>query len=77
MTKAEIANLIQSFLDDSCGEWEWDDFLHTKLNDPKLEEIQKHCANLPLKFPPTEREHYCGVEGLEILKKIVGDLRQG
>ena len=76
MTKTEIANLIESFLDGSCGEWDWDDFIHTKLNTPELEEIQKRCAYLPQEFPPMERGHYCGAEGFEVLKKMVNDLRR-
>ena len=76
MTKTEIADLIESFLDGSCGDWDWDDFIHTRLNDPELENIQRRCDRLPLEFPPTERGHYCGAEGVEVLKKMVEDLRR-
>ncbi len=76
MTRTEVADVIESFLDGSCGRWDWDDFLHTKLNDSELERIQIRCANLPQEFPPTEQGHYCDAEGFLVLRKMVGDLRR-
>jgi hypothetical protein len=77
MTRTEIANLIESFLDGSCGEWEWDDFIQTPLKDPEPEEFRRRCDRLPQEFPPTERGHYCGAEGFKVLKQIAADLRRG
>lgn len=76
MTKREIADLIESFLDGSCGEWDWDDFMNERLSDPELKEIQVRCASVPQEYPPTERGHYCGPEGLKVLKQMVTDLRR-
>ena len=76
MTRTEIADLIQSFLDGSCSEWDWDDFLHTPLNDPEFQAVQNQCAALPLDYPPTESGHYTNSEGTEVLKNIVSHLRR-
>jgi hypothetical protein len=76
MTKSEIADLIESFLDGSCEEWDWDDFMNERLSDPDLVRIQRRCASVPQEYPPTDRGSYCGPEGVEVLKQMADGLRQ-
>ncbi len=73
---AEIARLIDSFLDGSCGEWDWDDFISIGLKSPALEQIRRECAAMPDKYPATEKGHYCNREGKERLREIADELRR-
>ncbi len=75
MRKEEVADLIDSFLDGSCGEWDWDDFMYAKLDDPELKDVQARCAGLPEAYPPGHPGEYCGAEGLEVMRGIAARLR--
>jgi len=75
MTGKEVANLIQRFLDGTCGRWEWDDFISgARIYDARLREIQSRCGNLSIEFPSAEQDQYCNSEGLAILKGYIAEL---
>ena len=76
MTRHEVADCIESFLNATGGPWDWDDFIHATIDDPDLTAIQTRCAKLPEEFPPTEPNHYCSAEGFEVLREFVQDLRR-
>ena len=75
MNKTEIAKLIDSFLDGSCGEWDWDDFISVRLKDRELEDIRQRCAEVEDKFPPTRQYEWCSDEGERVLRGIADELR--
>ncbi len=75
MTKCEAADLIESFLNNVTGDWDWDDFISVRQSDPELETIRKRSAGLPEEFPPVEKGHYCGPQGIGVLKEFVVSLR--
>jgi len=74
VNKKELAKLIDSFLDGSAREWEWDDFISVKQVDPEIEQIRQKCIALPKEFPPTEPRTYCNIEGMNVLKSIAEKL---
>ena len=76
MTKKEIADLIEAFIDGRSGDWDWDDFISIKQSDPEIESIRSKCAKLPEKFPPTVKGHYCAPDGFIELKGMVKELRE-
>ena len=39
-TPGEVAGYIRDFLDDTGGEWDWDDFTSVELKDPALDLIR-------------------------------------
>jgi hypothetical protein len=75
LTRAEAADVIESFVEGKGGSWDWDDFISVRQSDKELEQIRAHCASLPNEFPPQQSGHYCGPQGIEVLKKYVVLLR--
>jgi hypothetical protein len=75
MTKLEVANLVESFVNGTCGPWEWDDFVSMKHEDPGIEAISLHCGRIPEQFPSSQENHYCSEEGVAALKQIALLLR--
>ncbi len=47
-TAQEVAQYLRSFLDDSSGDWDWDDFTSIPIDDPVLESIRQRAASIAL-----------------------------
>jgi hypothetical protein len=47
-TAEEVARYLRDFLEDSGGEWDWDDFTSISLADPGLESIRQRAASIAL-----------------------------
>jgi len=75
MTKTEVANLIISFLDNTCGGWDWDDFISIKLKDPELETVRQECMAVADAYPATNQSAYCNKNGIEVLRSIANKLK--
>jgi len=71
-----IATAIESFLDGTCGQGDWDDFISLPISDPKLDDIRRRCRALSAESPPKEPGHYCGRAGFEVLRRFVRELRE-
>ena len=71
---AEVARYIQDFIDQSGGEWDWDDFTSIAISDPHLDEIRLRCGTIQDEFPPTQEGEWCAPEGLAALREIVSEL---
>ncbi len=56
-----VARTIRAFLDDSGGDWDWDDFTSCSVRDPQLDNIRKRAAAVEL---PVGREERAILEGL-------------
>lgn len=63
-TAEEVARYLRGFLDDSGGEWAWDNFTSIPLADPSLESIRQRAASVEL--PVTE-------EGRRTLLALLGE----
>jgi hypothetical protein len=57
----EVAGFIRDFIEDSGGEWDWDDFISVSIKDPRLEAIRKDA---------TWVDPFTG-DGLQELKKLL------
>ena len=77
LTSAEVADIIESFIEASDGPRDWDEFISISMDDPELEAIRLHCKRLPQEYPPKHRAEYCGSEGMEVLLRYVTKLRAG
>lgn len=75
MTKTKISDLIDAFLDGTCGEWEWDDFISVRLQDHELEDVRQRCAAVANTHPPTKPRTSCSEEGIGVLRSIAKYLR--
>ena len=76
MSRGEVADTIERFVDGIYRRWEWDDFCSFPIVDSQLDAIRVRCACLPQEYPPAEKGHYCSEAGLEVLRQIVRELRQ-
>ena len=70
MTKEQIAQLIRSFVDGSCGEWAWDDFTSVRQSDNELEEVRQRILKIPDKYPSTHPNVWTNDEGIQALLEI-------
>ena len=73
-TKAEVATIIEQFLDGSGGRWDWDEFTSCRIADPELDAIRRRCGELYdySNYPG----QYCGPEGLSEMRRMVEQLRR-
>jgi hypothetical protein len=74
-TREEVAKIFEDFLSDRGGAWDWDDFISFSLDDQELEAIRIRCARLDSEFRATEKGHFCGPGGLEIIRGYIRQLR--
>lgn len=74
-TKDEVAKIIQDFLDERGGGWDWDDFISIPIEDDYLEKIRLRCADLDHEFPPSVKGHFCNDDGIEVLREYVSALK--
>lgn len=77
MTEAEVANLIRSFLDGSCGKWEWDDFVSAPKGDRQIESLRQNILNLQLAYPSDKPNQWSSKEGLEALSSLAQSISLG
>ncbi len=75
VTHEEVATTIERFLDGTCGDHDWDDFLHFSIADPYLELVRKKCDSVFLEYPATQKGHYCSDKGTEVLRQLVVEVR--
>ncbi len=76
MSKAEVAAVIEGFLDHTQGPWDWDDFLTSTLADPDIDRVRIICFDVHDLYPPGEEGGYCSEEGIKVLRNLVKELRQ-
>jgi hypothetical protein len=58
----EVAGFICDFIEDTGGEWDWDDFISVPIKDPRLEAIRAE-ASMVVDFTGS---------GFEELKRLLG-----
>ena len=75
LTREEVAQILQNFLDGTGGDWDWDDFASAiTIEDPYLEKIRARCALLDREFPPARRSEYCNEQGIEVIRAYIREL---
>lgn len=75
MSRAEVADTIERFVNGICSRRDWEEFCAWPIVDPHLDSIRLRCRVLPQEFPPCEKRHYCSPTGIEVLRRIVIELR--
>jgi len=75
-TRAEVAEIISTFVLGSGSAWAWDDFISLRISDPALEAIRLECAGLPAQHPPTAPGHFCAPAGMDRLRSLAEQLRR-
>jgi hypothetical protein len=75
MTPIEAATVIEEFLDGTGEKWDWDDFIHAKIEDPRVDVIRQICNELDSIYPGRRAGEYCGPKGEIIMRGLVKELR--
>jgi hypothetical protein len=76
LSRAEVADLLEKFLDGTGGRWDYDDFTQgMKFQDPLIQEIQSESADISKNYPPEKRTGFSNEEGLKVLRGFVDRLR--
>jgi hypothetical protein len=75
-TKVAIVAQLEGFISGLGKEWDWDDFISVKIEDPELDCIRIICTDLPAKFPPEVHGAYCNDEGIAVLRTLLENLRK-
>jgi hypothetical protein len=76
MNYEEVAVTLENFIDGGGSPWDWDVYtLGVSFEDPYLRNIQIRMANLGNQFPPLQKGHYCGPEGIEVIRCYIRELR--
>ena len=76
LSKHEVANTLERFINGSGEAWEWDDFINgSALQDESLERVRIQCQQLPSTHPPQEGHGYCSAKGVQTMKQMVVKLR--
>ena len=74
--KKRVANLLRRFVRGDTEEWEFDDFLSSKFEQPQLEMFRRELADLPLRYPPTLPLHYTSEDGVLRIIEIANELEE-
>jgi len=74
-TAEEVAEAIETFLEGRGSSHDWDDFISIPIADPALEAIRLRCGGLPEEFPSRDNHQYCSLEGEQVLRTYVAQLR--
>jgi hypothetical protein len=74
--RSEVADILERFVQGISPKWEWDDFCSFPIVNPYLEKMRLRAAGLSQEYPPAQKGHYCSEAGLEVLRRMIGELRQ-
>jgi len=76
LSKQEVAQIMQDFLDGAGHPWAWDSFtLGIYFEDGYLDSIRIRCARLSEEFPPENSHEYCNEQGREVIRDYIRELR--
>jgi hypothetical protein len=76
LTREDLANEIEAFLNGTGGVFDWDEFCTFTIADPELDKIRERCARLDKEFPPSGSGGYCNEEGIKVLRDYIEVLRR-
>jgi hypothetical protein len=76
-TRADVADTLEAFLNGTGRQHDWDAFLALPLSDPQLDAVRTRCGHLPVQFPPQQPGQYCSDAGLQTIRSLISELRQG
>jgi hypothetical protein len=70
LERQKIAALIRAFANGTCAEWDWDDFISVRQQDPVLEQVRQQLLAIPDTFPPCHADAWCNDQGSHSLLMI-------
>jgi len=69
--REKSARIILSFLDGSCGPYDWDDFVSPNRTDPQFRQITNYCIDSQSLYPALEENEWCNDQGANALRHLV------
>lgn len=72
----DAAELIESFVNGTCGAYDWDDFLNGSKKDTRLQDIREECERVETDHPAGTEHEWCNDEGALALLAIAARLRR-
>jgi hypothetical protein len=75
LTREEVAQTLEGFINGTGGQWDWDDFMSSPIEDNKLELIRLRSSGLDSEFPPKQIGSFCNEAGLEVIRSYIAELR--
>jgi hypothetical protein len=72
----DAAELIESFVNGTCGPYDWDDFLNGSKKDTRLQEIREECERVEIDHPARTEHEWCNDGGAQALLAIAARLRR-
>jgi hypothetical protein len=76
LTAAQVAELIDKFVDGSGGPYDWDDYINIPSRNAALEQIRRDCEEVSERFPPETKTEWCSPAGGAELKRLAQKARQ-
>jgi hypothetical protein len=76
-TREQVASTIEGFVNGGANQWDWDGFTSIRIDDPELEKIRQRCISVRDEFPPEKVTDYCSPAGMEVMRKLAGELKAG
>jgi hypothetical protein len=71
----DAAKVIESFVDGTCGPYDWDDFLNCSKRDAELQKIREECERVEIDYPARDKHEWCNDGGCRALMEIAARLR--
>ena len=72
---SEIVTIIETFLDNTAGPYDWDWMMTGPKQSQEAELISAFCACLDFVYPPDEKGSFCSQEGEAKLKELLAILK--
>ncbi len=77
LSKDEYISFLRSWIADTCGEWDYDDYTSVKVSDPQIESIRQRLIRLSDKYPPRHKhELYNRDEGDQEVLVMIKELEK-
>lgn len=73
----ECSTAIDSFLNGSCGEYDWDDFISIQSSNSAVQLIKNYCAESDIRYPPDTVGHWCNDRGAQKLVELSRLIKTG
>jgi hypothetical protein len=74
-THAEVADLIDSFIEGRGAPYDWDSFTSIRIKERDLDEVRVRCCTIQDEYPPTRDGELCSPDGIAALRELAREVR--
>ncbi|MES2309452.1 MAG: hypothetical protein V4507_11400 [Verrucomicrobiota bacterium] len=75
-TIPEVIDILERFVSNKLGNWEWDDFISIRQKDEFVDALRLWAGDLHDDYPAKKGEGYCNPEGIEQIRKVIEGLKK-